>query len=313
MILHRVRDWDDAYENGRNIPDGASWPARWVEPAAAYRAVAGGRLDVAYGAGARERYDLFLPGGAPRGLFVFVHGGYWMAFDKSYWSHLAAGAVERGWAVAMPSYDLCPDTTIAGITRQVGAAIDHAGAEVDGPIVLAGHSAGGHLVTAMACHDSPLSPGCRDRLAHVVSISGLHDLRPMLATTRNATLGLDMESAEANSPALKRPLPDTRLTAWVGGGERQEFLRQTALIANVWQGLGARTCAVVEPDRHHFNVIDGLADAGSPLMRACAGRGRSGIGHKTLAAGGLCRPHWRITGTTPDRRRGRNISKGERT
>ncbi|MGR3454268.1 alpha/beta hydrolase [Pseudooceanicola sp.] len=268
MTTFAVKDWDDAYENGRNIPGGSNYPAAWVEPAAAFRAASDARLDIAYGAGAREVYDLFLPEGTPRGLFVFVHGGYWVALDKSYWSHLASGPVARGWAVAMPSYDLCPDVSIAQITRQIGAAVTHAAGEVAGPVVLAGHSAGGHLVTAMMCHDSPLPDDVRARLAHVVSISGLHDLRPMLRTARNEMLSLDMERAEANSPALKRPLPGVRLTTWVGGGERQEFLRQSALLANIWHGLGATTLDVVEPDRHHFNVIGGLADPASALIRA---------------------------------------------
>lgn len=283
MDLYAIRDWDDAYENGRHIPEGSSWPGRWTAPAAAFRDAADARgrarLGVAYGDGERHRYDLFLPAGTPRGLLVFVHGGYWMALDRSSWSHLAGGAVAQGWACAIPSYDLCPMVTIAAITTQIGAAIEHAAGAVDGPVVLAGHSAGGHLVTSMACHDTPLAPATRDRLAHVVSISGLHDLRPMLRTARNATLGLDMDSAEAASPALKRPLTHVPVTAWVGSAERAEFLRQTALIANVWQGLGAATRAVVEPDRHHFDVIDGLADPAAPLMRATLapvveGRGR---------------------------------------
>ena len=36
---------------------------------------------------------LDLPEGAPRGLAIFVHGGYWMAFGRESWSHLAAGAL----------------------------------------------------------------------------------------------------------------------------------------------------------------------------------------------------------------------------
>ncbi len=267
-ILHDVTDWDDAYENGRNIPGGTDYPAPWVAPAQAFRDAADARLDQSYGDRAREVYDLFQPQGAPRGLLVFVHGGYWMALDKSYWSHLAAGPLAAGFAVAMPSYDLCPEVSIAQITAQIGAAITAAAAQVEGPIVLSGHSAGGHLVTAMMCEDSPLPEGVRARLAHVVSISGLHDLRPLMRTARNSALRLDRASAEAASPALKQPLPGIRLTAWVGGGERQEFIRQTELIANIWHGLGALTLAVVEPDRHHFNVIDGLMRAGSPLMRA---------------------------------------------
>lgn len=271
MVAFAVTDWDDAYENGRNIPGGSDYPAAWVEPAASFRAAARAHLDLPYGDGARHRYDLFLPEDAPKGLFAFVHGGYWMAMDKSYWSHLATGPLARGWAVAMPSYDLCPEVSIADITAQVGAAITHAAGEIDGPIVLSGHSAGGHLVTAMMCEDSPLSDETRSRLAHVLSISGVHDLRPMLRTERNAALQLDMVSAEANSPVLKRPLKHVPLTTWVGGGERQEFLRQSALLSNIWHGLGCITQDVVAPDRHHFNVIDDLADPNSAMLQTVLG------------------------------------------
>ena len=78
----------------------------WAEPAKNYRAVLAetgrARLDLVYGDGERNRFDLFLPEDAPKGLVVFVHGGYWVRFDKSYWSHLARGSVEHGYAVAMP-------------------------------------------------------------------------------------------------------------------------------------------------------------------------------------------------------------------
>ncbi|MBP0482113.1 alpha/beta hydrolase [Sagittula salina] len=268
MVAFAVTDWDDAYENGRNIPGGTGYPDAWIAPSAAFRETARARFDIPYGEGARHRYDLFLPEGTPRGLFVFVHGGYWVALDKSYWSHLAAGPLALGWAVAMPSYDLCPDVSIAEITAQTGAAIAQAAREIAGPVVLSGHSAGGHLVTAMMCEDTPLPGDVRARLAHVLSISGLHDLRPLLRTARNDALRLDMESAEANSPALKRPLPGVRLTTWVGGGERQEFLRQSALLANIWHGLGCLTGSVIAPDRHHFNVIDTLAEPDGPMLRS---------------------------------------------
>ena len=89
-----------------------------------------------------------------------------------------------------------------------------------------------------------------------------------MLTEMNRTLAIDEAEALAESPALLRPIANARITCWVGGGERAEFLRQNALLANIWTGLGAITDAVVEPDRHHFNVIDGLADPRHPLTRA---------------------------------------------
>lgn len=271
MIERHVLDWDGAYANGANIAGSDRWPAAWSEPAKAYRAAleaeGRARLDISYGTGARNALDIFMPTAAPRGLVVFIHGGYWMAFDKSTWSHLAEGAVASGYAVAMPSYTLCPEARISGIVAEIGAAVEKAATMIEGPIVLTGHSAGGHLASRMVTATTPLSPAVAQRVRHVVSISGLHDLRPLMRTCMNATLCIDDAEALSQSPALLMPMEGARITCWAGGSERAEFLRQNALLANIWTGLGATTCAVVEPDRHHFSIVDGLAEAAHPLTR----------------------------------------------
>ena len=272
LVFRKVLDWNDAYANGPNIPGGDRWPAAWVGPAQSYRdtLARGGRarLDQAYGEGPRQRYDLFLPDATPRGLVVFVHGGFWRALDKSYWSHLAQGSIASGYAVAMPSYTLAPAARITTIVGEIAAAITRAASEIAGPVVLTGHSAGGHLVTRMVAAPSPLSDAVRGRIRTVLSLSGVHDLRPMLATAMNADLRVDQAEAQAESPVLLSPTPGTRVICWVGASERAEFVRQNALLANVWTGLGAETAAVEEPDRHHFNVIDGLADPQHPMVKA---------------------------------------------
>ena len=271
MLEHRVSDWDDAYANGVNIARGDRWPAAWAGPAETFRnalsAAGRARLDLAYGERPRNRLDLFLPEGVPKGLVVFVHGGFWLQLDKSVWSHLAAGSVARGYAVAMPSYTLCPEVRIADIGKEVAAAVTEAAGLVDGPLMLTGHSAGGHLVSRMVTATAPLAPEVQRRIRNVVSISGLHDLRPLLLTAMNERLRLDEAEALAESPALLRPMANARITCWVGGTERAEFLRQNALLANIWTGLGATTAAIVEPNRHHFDILDGLTDANHPLTR----------------------------------------------
>jgi hypothetical protein len=269
MILHHVTDWNNAYSNAANIAGGGRWPEAWIEPARAYRdrlsAAGRARLGLPYGEGARNRFDLFLPAGEARGLVVFVHGGYWHSLDNSYWSHLAAGANARGFAVAMPAYTLCPDVRIADIAVEIAAAIEAAGAMVAGPIHLTGHSAGGQLVARMICAASPLAAGMQARIGNTVPISGVHDLRPLMRTRMNETLRIDADEAQRESPALLEPLPGAKVFCWVGGNERAEFVRLNALLANVWTGLGARTGSHAEPDKHHFDVVDGLADPMHPL------------------------------------------------
>lgn len=267
-----ISDWDNAYANASNIPNGSDWPELWVEPAKAYRkamlAEERALLDLKYGENTRNRVDIFLPDQPPKGLVVFVHGGFWLMLDKSYWSHLAQGCVNAGYAVAMPSYTLCPDASIADICLEVAQAIAYCAEKIAGPIRLTGHSAGGHLVTSMLCSDSPLDKAVQQRIVKTVSISGVHDLRPLLNTSMKEKLGLNTQLAENQSPILKQPGHCAPFTCWVGALERPEFLRLNRLQADIWKGFSIETNSVEEADRHHFNVIDGLIDSQHPLTRS---------------------------------------------
>ena len=258
-------DLDSAYANARFIPDGESYPARWAEAAARFRGDATCEMDLPYGEGPREVLDLFHPPRLARGIVVFVHGGYWMAFDKSLWSHLAAGPLARGWAVAIPSHDLCPDIRIAGITRQIARAVDFAAERVPGPVRLTGHSAGGHLVARMACRDVAL--GCAERVERAVPISPLGDIAPLRATVMNDTLRIDAEEAVAESPIHGTPR-GWDLHLWVGAEERPVFLDQARGLGSAWD-----VPVTAEPGRHHFDVIEGLGDPRAPLCEAVCGEG----------------------------------------
>lgn len=252
-------DLTDAYENGAYIPDAEAIRDRWAADAAAFRAQAKGAFDVRFGPAKREIMDIFHPKGTPKGLMVFVHGGYWRMLSKETFSHCAAGAVARGWAVAMPSYTLCPEVRISDITGQIAVAVAAAAQKVEGPIVIAGHSAGGHLSARMAM-PGVLPEDVANRLQKVVPISPVTDLRPLMQTAMNGDLQLDAAEAEAESPALG-PRRDVPVHVWVGGGERPAFLDQARWLRDAW-GCGL----TITEGQHHFNVIDPLTDADSALM-----------------------------------------------
>jgi acetyl esterase/lipase len=214
--------------------------------------------NIPYGPGARQAFDLFRPEGTARGLMVFVHGGYWLACGREDYSHLAAGALARGWACALPSYTLAPNARIAAITDEIAQALRAASAMVAGPVVVTGHSAGGQLAARMGCADLVVP------VARVVPVSPLADLAPLMQTDMNATLAIDPAEADRESPARLALRAEVQAHVWVGGQERPAFLWQARTLSEAWN------CPwTVEAGRHHFDVIDGLTDPNSALMAAC--------------------------------------------
>lgn len=260
-------DYDDAYAIASHTPGAAelleSLPAR----SDAFRARLGGRmeLDQSYGETKRQIFDLYQPEGTPKGTLIFVHGGYWLGQHGRTFGYLAAGALGRGWQSAHPSYDLCPSVRVGDITRQIASAVAAIAARTRGAISIAGHSAGGHLVSRMLDR-ALLAPEIATRLIHVMPISPLADLRPLTQTSMNADLRLDLTEAAAESPILMSDRHDVPVTVVVGADERPALLQQSRWLSQAWNV----PCRVV-PGKHHFDVIDELADPDSDPTRLLTG------------------------------------------
>lgn len=267
-ISDQTIDYEAEYNNRARVPEHPAVMAGWVRDAADYRATTPYEADIAYGPSPRAVYDLF-PAIADAGgpVVLFIHGGYWQALDKSFFSHLAKGPNARGLAVAIPSYDLCPDVTLAAIVNQIRQAALAIWRKTGRKVVVSGHSAGGHLVAMLLATDwqalDPTAPA--DLVPAGLAISGLFDLIPLIPTSLNLKLGLEPVEAARLSPVTLRPNAGTRLTAVVGGAESSEYLRQSRLIVEKWQPLGCRTLYAGIPGANHFTVIAGLAEAHSEL------------------------------------------------
>lgn len=253
-----ITDWSAEYDNVGNIEGAQDLMANWPNIASAFREGKSVETDISYASKDRNKFDLFHPEGISKGLFVFVHGGYWLRFDKSFWSQLSAGPLAKDYTVAMPSYTLCPDAKVSEITAEISQAIAAIAERVEGDIILCGHSAGGHLVTRQICADSRLEPQILSRIKRVISISGVHDLRPLLNIVQNETINLDADEAHRESPALLQPHLNIPVDCIVGGDELPEFIRQNDLLANIWRGMGVETSSHHLAGKHHFDVIDNL-------------------------------------------------------
>jgi arylformamidase len=257
-------DLEAEYNNRARVPDHPTHIAGWQKDAAAYRQNAACELDLAYGDGERHRIDVFHPtGGRGDGpIILFIHGGYWQSLDKSYFSHLARGPNERGFSVAIPSYDLAPNSSLSRIIACIENAANFVMRRTGQALVATGHSAGGHLSACLMAKPEALERPIKA----VMPISGLFELAPLVPTSVNKALGLSVEEAQRLSPLDWEPAAGGHLAAIVGGAESSEFLRQSRLIADRWSHAGVATHYYEVPGAHHFDVVAGLADPEDPIV-----------------------------------------------
>lgn len=254
---------NDDYMPSRRVPDADALVAAWARDSAAARQ-AFAPLELAYGAGEHERLDVFSPEGAARATLLFIHGGYWQAFYKASFSYLAPPLLAAGLRVAVISYDLAPAVTLGHIVGQARRATAFVAGQFAGPLVVAGHSAGGHLAAMIHATDWAAEglPGVT--LAGGIGISGLYDLRPLRRTELQPALRLSPEVARALSPACLTPTSAAPFIAAVGADESGAFLGQSLTLARAWPGVvrGVRQL----PGRHHFDAPDELPALARALL-----------------------------------------------
>jgi acetyl esterase/lipase len=110
-----------------------------------------------YGDDSQQVADVWLPDAAPVALILLLHGGFWRPiYDRHHLEPVAHALAQSGYLVANVEYRRSGDT---GTFDDVACAVD----ELPGllgvrslPVLLVGHSAGGHLALwASARHRLP--------------------------------------------------------------------------------------------------------------------------------------------------------------
>ncbi|MFY7863669.1 alpha/beta hydrolase [Roseateles sp.] len=267
-MRHHSPDWFDAqYNNRLRVSNSEVLLDRWARASQLVREKMFCKLNLPYGDGPMERLDLFPADVHKAPVLVFLHGGYWRALDKSDHSFLASAFADEGAMVIVPNYSLCPEVGIDRIALQLVQALAwvwrHAAEHGGDPnrIVLAGHSAGGHLATMLSCCDwKSVAPDLPHHLVKgVLSISGVHDLAPIRQTPfLQADLNLDADAVKRLSP-VHFPAPEAPVYAIVGADESEEFKRQTQLLRQAWGQRAVPICEEV-PGFNHFDILHDLAD-----------------------------------------------------
>lgn len=263
-------DLDVEYDNRARVPEHPAIFERWQAASAALRGTAeAADLGVPYGPGPRQILDIVWPETDRRApVVLFLHGGYWRSLHPRDHTFAARGCLAHGVAMAFAGYDLAPLVTIGTIMAQARAAAVTLYRLVGRPIVVCGHSAGGHLAAVLTATDWRAldvdTPA--EAIAGGLGISGVYDLAPLRQTRLNETLKLGADEARDWSPVLWRVPAGRSFDAFVGGAESSEFLRQSRDLTTAWSAAGVAARCVEVEGANHFTVVDALADPRSPMV-----------------------------------------------
>ena len=266
--------FEQQYDPRTTAPDADAVMEKWLELSEKARADFKFHLDIPYGPTEKERLDIVPSKGPSRAVLVFIHGGYWQRSDKSSVAFLARTFSESAVTLVLVNYNLTPAVTLDKIVSEVRAAcgwvfrnIEAYGGDPN-RIFVAGNSAGGHLTAMMAATDWPALDSAlpRDLVKGGLPISGIFDLEPLLSTTINHAVKLDVDAAVRNSPIHYRPTLSGKLLIPVGGLESDEFHRQTRLLSEAWKEVPTRFISI--EGCHHYSILLELANADSRLFGA---------------------------------------------
>lgn len=237
-----------------------------------------------YGPHPEHVADVWLPDDEPRSLVLFLHGGFWReAHDRHYSDPCAHALARSGHLVANVEYRRVGGAggnpeTFDDIARAVDVLPDQVrsldGPATELPVVLAGHSAGGHLALwASVRHLLPTS--ARWHTPDPAGLRGVLVLAGVCSVATALAEGIG-ENAAAELLADRGDL-DLIDPGRIGAAETPTALvhgrldhrvpveystRHRAALANA----GTPTWLEVSDDAGHFEIVDPAADAWSTVL-----------------------------------------------
>ena len=257
-------NYNEAFNSAKLVPGAHKYLTEWKKSARKFRKImldqSKAEIDFMYSDYEDCTMDIFTPGPYTKASMIFLHGGFWTDYDKSYFSHLAMGSVLNDIRVVIPNLPKCPNFTIPEIGNEFVKCVKTVSRRFKGEIILVGHQSGAHLAAKMACR-GVLPEDIQCRLSHVMAISPISDLRPLIFTKRKDELNLTEEIAQIESLVDLELSENIPVSIWVGSDERTIYKQQAQQLSTKWG------CPWFQSNnKHHFDIIDGLETKSSKLM-----------------------------------------------
>lgn len=188
-------------------------------------------------------------------VLIYLHGGYWQELSKLDSRFAARQCVDADVAFVAVDYTLAPAATLDEIVEECGEAvamvIERGVAWGIDPnrVVIAGSSAGAHLASML-----------RAPIAGRVLLSGIYELEPLIPTSINDAVGLDVAAAERNSPLLAPVWDPVPTVIAFGEDETDQFKEQSRRFGAHLVSSGVPVSLIEAVGRNHFDIVFDLVD-----------------------------------------------------
>lgn len=175
---------------------------------------------IAYGAGPRQRLDVYAPRGGcgqPRPVVMFFYGGSWNSGTRSGYAFVGRALAARGFVTVVPDYRLVPEVHYPAFVEDGAAAVRWVAANAakycgnGQSVVLMGHSAGAYIAAMLAVDPRWLGDG-RAVVKGFVGLAGPYDFAPFDVEASRAAFGQVADPAE------------TQPVTWAGAGDPPTLL-----------------------------------------------------------------------------------------
>lgn len=220
----------------------------------------------------RNILDVYEPKGAKDAPVLFlVHGGTWQYGSKDFFKLVGESFAKRGIVVVCPNYRLSPKVKhpahVEDVAKAFAWTVDNVAKHGGNPkkIVLAGHSAGGHLVSLLATDASYLKAEKKSiaDVRGVIGVSGVYSIPPILF---HNIFGSDLKECLSASPIqhVKKECPPCVL---ICGDQDLPFLDSMAkdmCKALVGVKCDAEYCEI--KNRNHINVMYDARKPNDPVF-----------------------------------------------
>lgn len=265
---------DAEYNNRAKVSDFSSFLEEWSALSKTARSEFPAELNISYDPASDQTLDIVFPTerqDKPGAVQIFIHGGYWIALNKDYFTYVARAFAAYGITTVIVDYGLIPSVSMDEIVRQCRQSVawiyQNANRYNIDPdkIYISGHSAGGHLVaTTLTANWQEFNiPG--NSVKAGMGISGLYDLEPISKCFLQQDLSLDPATVARNSPVNETAPAHGHLSLVVGDQEGPEYYRQSLAQHQAWPGCSDAPIAM--KPYNHFTIISSLAEPSSDLAR----------------------------------------------